>query len=173
MVIWLTGLSGAGKSTVAQSLCQQLKKIEPNTVLVDGDVVRRLCGTDQSAQDYNLTARRLNAERIVEFCLWLDNQGMNVVCAILCLFDDIMINNRKRFSSYFQVHLQASLLTLQNRDPKGLYARASRGEVGEIVGIDFPYLKPSTNDLDLCTEQGAPSADVLARQILALSKGIK
>lgn len=172
MVIWLVGLSGVGKSTIAQALCDQWRVSAPNIVLIDGDEVRRLCGTDQSVKDYSLAARRRNAERIVEFCLWLDRQNIHVVCAILCLFDDIMQENRKRFPDYFQVHLHASQATLQARDPKGLYARAQRGEVGQVAGLDIPYHPPSHSDLTLSTEPGSPSAQELARQILISSRGV-
>lgn len=171
MVVWLVGLSGAGKTTIGEALCAHWRQTTPNVVLVDGDQVRKFWGVDQLAQDYSLEARRQNAQRIVECCRWLDRQGIHVVCSILCIFDDIMTANRGLFEEYLQVHLQCSLPTLQHRDPKGLYSEASKGSDGPIVGIDIPYSAPINCDLTLSTDKGSPPPDHLARQIFTLIQG--
>lgn len=172
MVVWLVGLSGSGKTTIAHYLCDRWRKSEPNLVLVDGDEMRSFWGADRDVADYSVEARRRNAERMVECCLWLDRQNINVVCAILCMFDDILLANRERFSNYFQVDLQASVATLRKRDPKGLYARSERGDLGPVVGVDIPYSPPSRSDLSLCTEVGSPTAAELAERVL-LAVGVR
>lgn len=166
MVVWLVGLSGAGKTTIGTALYHRWKRQAPNTVLVDGDEVRRLFGRDASPADYGLEARRANAERMVELCAWLDRQKIHVVCNILCLFDDLMQENRRRFSEYFQVYLATDLDVLKARDPKGIYAAAARGEGGPVAGLDLAFSPPTTSDLVLTTNPGAPLPEQLAEQIL-------
>ncbi len=166
MVIWIVGLSGSGKTTIGLELYRMWKAQEPNTVMVDGDDMRRLFGRDTAPADYTLERRRKNAERIVAICEWLDQQDINVVCCILCLFEDIMRENRARFSRYLQVHVDAPLDVLKQRDPKGLYARAMSGAEKNVVGLDIPFPVPPESDLTLFTGPGAPPPPALAHQIM-------
>ena len=83
MVVWLVGMSGSGKTTVGRLVYNAYKKIHPNTVFVDGDEIRALFKHDDLKKDYSVEQRRRNAERIYEICLWLDRQGINVVCLSL------------------------------------------------------------------------------------------
>ena len=96
MVIWLVGMSGAGKTTIGQALYASLKAQRPQTVFVDGDEIRALFRHDQQADAYSVAGRRVNAERIQALCGWLDGQGIDVVCCILSMFQDISDDNRQR-----------------------------------------------------------------------------
>lgn len=153
MVIWLVGLSGAGKTTIGRALYASLKQERPNTVFVDGDEVRTLFRHDQRPDAYTVAGRRINAERIQALCGWLDGQGIDVVCCILSMFQDISDDNRQRFSGYREVFVDVALDTLIERDDKGLYQSALRGEREHVVGIDIEYRPPVAPDLTLRNSQ--------------------
>ncbi len=147
MVIWLCGLSGVGKTTIAQALHHRLKPLDPKTILVDGDSIRQLFSHENSNTDYSLVARRNSAERIQNLCKWLDSESLTVICSSIAMFEDINKANRDLFSSYLEVHVDVPLATLIERDNKGLYQSAIRGETQNVVGIDIPYNSPNTPDL--------------------------
>jgi adenylylsulfate kinase len=153
MVIWLVGLSGAGKTTIGRALYASLKQERPQTVFVDGDEIRALFRHDLRADAYTLAGRRVNAERIQALCGWLDSQGIDVVCCILSMFQDISDDNRQRFSGYREVFVDVPLDILIERDDKGLYQSALRGEQAHVVGVDIEYRPPVTPDLVLHNSQ--------------------
>lgn len=165
MVIWLIGLSGSGKTTLGREIVQQWKLQMPNTVLVDGDEVRRIFRQDTQATDYSLAGRRLNAERIFELCAWLDAQDINVVCSILSVFPDLRELNRTRFHHYYEVYLNPPMQTLVERDTKNLYCKALAGEISDVVGVNIPFPPPLAADLEIDTSQPTDIAE-LARDIL-------
>lgn len=165
MVIWLIGLSGSGKTTLGREIARQWKQQQPNTVLVDGDEVRRIFRQDQAAADYSMAGRRVNAERIFELCAWLDQQNINVVCSILSIFPDLRVKNREHFQRYFEVYLNPPFETLVQRDTKGLYRKALAGEMADMVGVDIPFPAPEAADLEIDTSLPA-DISALARDIL-------
>lgn len=146
MVIWLIGLSGAGKTTIGQLLYQRLKAQHPNTVNLDGDILREVWGGDLG---YAIEGRRTNAHRISHLCRLLDRQGIHVIAAVLSIFPDWQTWNRTEFSSYFEVFLDVPMAELERRDAKGLYAKAKRGEINNVAGIDLPFPRPAYPDLVL------------------------
>ena len=172
MVIWLMGLSGSGKTTLGREIFSQWRKSSSNTVLIDGDEVRRIFRQDLQTTDYSIAGRRLNAERIYELCAWLDTQGINVVCSILSIFPDLRLRNREQFEHYFEVYLNPPLETLVERDTKGLYRKALAGEMKNMVGIDIPFPPPLDADLEIDTSKPAHIPD-LAEQILKQARESK
>lgn len=167
MVVWIIGLSGSGKSTLGRELAEQWRSIAANTVLLDGDEIRALFRHDRGSEPYTVEGRRVNAERIVRLCEFLDVQGINVVCCILSIFQDMRTQNRRLFSSYYEVFLDAPLEVLIRRDVKDLYAPAQRGEVRNVVGIDIPFERPVGADFVIDSSIGNINVEELARKILA------
>ena len=163
MVIWLIGLSGSGKTTLGREIARQWKRQAPNTLLVDGDEVRRIFRQDTQAADYSVAGRRLNAGRIFELCAWLDAQEINVVCSILSIFPDLRALNRTRFRHYYEVYLNPPMQTLVERDTKGLYRKARSGQLPNMTGIDSPYEPPEQAELEIDASQGSPA--LLAERI--------
>ncbi len=122
MVIWLTGLAGSGKTTIGGYLYALWKAQAPNTVLVDGEDIRRILGREEGERDYTLEGRRKVVERIHEMCAWLDRQDINVICCTMSFFSDVHERNRTILSSYFEVYISVPMDVLWRRDRKNLYA---------------------------------------------------
>lgn len=171
MVIWLIGMSGAGKSVIGKALYSQLKKEDSATVLVDGDEVRRIFRHDRGSDPYTVEGRRVNAERVRETCAWLDRQGINVICCILSIFEESHVWNRRTYSQYFEVYVSAPMEILEKRNPKDLYARAKRGETKNVVGVDIPFTPPANPDLVIENGSEMVNPQRAAQQILQAAKG--
>ena len=165
MVIWLIGLSSAGKTAIGRKLYEIRKQRDAATVLVDGDEIRRLFRTDRTPADYSLEGRRDNAERMVELCAWLDSQSIDVVCCILCIFPDVLAENRRRFENYFEVFVDVPIEVAERRDVKNLYAPARRGETTNVVGIDMPFPIPEAPDMTVDNSADDVDIDALAVRI--------
>lgn len=166
MIIWLVGLSGSGKTTIGREMYNLWKPHSPNTVMVDGDDVRRMLGRDSEPRDYTMEGRRKLTLQYVEICAWLDQQDINVICCTISNFEDIYLQNRQRFSNYYQVFIDTPLDLLKERDPKGLYNRAEIGQEKNVVGIDIPFSPPESSDFIVKNDEHASSPEVIARDIL-------
>ena len=166
VVLWITGLSGAGKSVIARRTFEILKSRAPNVVLVDGDEFRAVLGDDLR---HHPEDRLRNAYRIARFCRFLSGQGIHVVCATMSLFHECRAWNRAHLPAYCEVYVRVPLDVVVARDPKGLYGRALAGQIGDVVGVNLPFEEPS--DPDLIVDNREPTEDFtgIARRILAHS----
>lgn len=170
MVIWLIGMSGAGKTTLGREVANQLRKHFPNTVLIDGDEVRKIFAHDQGDAPYTIEGRRINAERLTALCELLDRQGINVVCCVLSIFPEMQLDNRKRFTGYFEVFMDAPLSVLEARDVKGIYARARQGDAFNVVGLDIPFPRPDRADMLIDSSGAGDDVNKLATLVLKKSR---
>ena len=165
MIVWVMGLSGAGKSAIGAALHREMKKENSATVLIDGDEIRRIFGNDQQAKDYSVEGRRRNAERIRELCAWLDREGIDVVCCILSIFAEHQADNRKLFSDYFEVFVSASFDALINRNPKDLYRLAMAGKEDNVVGVDIEFVPPANPDVVIENNEPFKEPCIIAKDI--------
>lgn len=157
MMIWLVGLSGAGKSAIGRALHEKLKQRQRATVLVDGDEIRAVFAAEGAA-DYSLEGRRRNFERMRAICAWLDRQDVDVVCCILAVFPELLDENRRMFQRYFEIFVDAPMDVLARRNPKDLYGKAARGEMRNVVGVDIPFAPPRQPDMTI--RNGEPPVDI-------------
>lgn len=162
MVIWLTGLSGSGKSTLCGVLRPKLKALWPNLVTLDGDVVRAAFGDDLG---YHEADRTRQIKRIQGIAKMLADQGITVLVAALYAHPDLLAWNRVNLPGYFEIYLKAEVEFLISRDGKGLYSRARRGEVPNVVGVDIPWHEPKNPDL-VFDAASLPPVGALADRVL-------
>ncbi len=162
MVIWITGLSGAGKTTLCEALSRRLKPHLPELTNLDGDVVRQVFGGELG---YGEPDRVAQIKRIQSLAEMLDGQGLVVLVAALYAHPDLLAWNRATFADYVEVYLEAPLDLVRARDPKGLYAKAAAGRMPDVVGLDIPWHAPVNPDLTIDMTAG-PSVDDAAQTII-------
>ncbi len=142
-------MSAAGKTVVAKELYLLMKKDYSNTILLDGDIFRDLHNNDV---DHSIEGRKKNSDRLCRICKFFDEQEINVVGAVLSIFHDAQQWNKDNYQRYFEVYLDVPFEVLVQRDPKKLYERALRGEMGNVVGVDIEFKPPRNPDLVIKNE---------------------
>jgi bifunctional enzyme CysN/CysC len=161
-VLWFTGLSGAGKSSVANALEQALFQRGHHSYLLDGDNVRHGLNRDLGFSDED---RVENIRRIGEVARLMADSGLVVLSAFISPFraDRAMVRELMEAGEFIEIHVQASLAACESRDPKGLYAKARAGGIKNFTGIDSPYEPPERAEVVLNTEELSieESVDVL------------
>ena len=153
-VIWITGLPGSGKTTIAQKVCDRLRAQTPAVVLVDGDIVREALG----GLGYSMPDRLENARRISRLCQMLSRQGVHVVCATVSLFHEIHRWNRQQLPNYLEVRVDVRWETLQARDKKGLYSSAASGQATDVLGVNQSVEMPMDPDIVLTNDDDVDDA---------------
>jgi len=149
-VIWFTGLSGSGKSTVASLVEKRLIDEKLCAYLLDGDNLRHgLCG-DLGFSDAD---RDENIRRMAEVAALFEDAGVIALVSAISPFEKMREFAKSRNKRFLLVYFNTSVEACEKRDPKGLYAKARRGELTGFTGIDSPYEIPETPDLILDTEK--------------------
>jgi len=161
LIIWIIGMSAAGKTVIGQELYKHIKQKHINTVFIDGDVFRDLHANDVK---YTIENRKKNSDRICRMCEFLDQQDINVVCSVLSIFHDAQQWNREHYKEYFEIFLDVSFDTLLNRDKKNLYNRAIKGEIPNVVGVDIEFKPPKNPDM-IIKNEGNETPETIAQRI--------
>ena len=169
MVIWIIGLSGAGKSTIGKEVYRRWRETDSNTVLLDGDHLRQIFSHDNIKTDYSLDGRRVNAERALALCKLLDDQKINVVCCLLSIFEEHRQWNRDNLNQYVEVFIDVPLDELVARDDISLYAPALSGKTNNVVGVDIPFEIPLHPNLVINNTHDSSDIDQFVTQILSVS----
>lgn len=163
-LIWITGLAGSGKTTIGKQVYFNLKKKNPSTVFLDGDSFREIMG---SSQGHSREQRFIVAFQISRLCKFLIDQNINVVCATISLFKEVHRFNREQIQNYFEIYIHCSMDELINRDQKGIYSKALKGELLDVVGIDITFDQPINCDLKIDNTEKI-ELDTKVKQILQL-----
>ena len=137
IVVWITGLSGAGKSTISKRVAALLRQRGDSCVLLDGDEVRRAFPIFHAG--YDRASRLPHARRNSELAKLISEQGHIVVLATMSLFSEVQEWNRANFPAYLEVFVDVPLAVLKARDHNGLYPCAEQGLAKNVAGIDLAY----------------------------------
>lgn len=160
-VYWITGLSGAGKTTIGKIVYEKLKEKYPNTVFLDGDTLREVFG---GIFGYEEEDRRQCAMCYARLCAMLERQDIHVVCCTISMFHSVREWNREHIHNYREIYVKVSWGTLQKRNQKGLYDEAKGEE--SVVGIQVKLEEPQRPDLILVND-GQATPKEQARIILS------
>jgi adenylylsulfate kinase len=152
LVVWFTGLSGAGKSTIAHAVEEELHQRGCRTFVLDGDNVRHGLNTNLGFSEID---RKENIRRIGEVTKLMIEAGVIVLTAFISPFraDREIVRNLVPHGEFIEIFCKASLHTCEARDVKGLYKRARAGEIKNYTGIDSPYEEPVKPELIVDTDQ--------------------
>lgn len=156
-LIWFTGLSAAGKSTIANALDHRLHAMGRYTALLDGDNLRHGLSRDLGFSDAD---RVEHIRRVGEVARLMTEAGLIVLAAFISPFrsDRAMVRARFEPGNFIEVFVDAPLAVAEARDPKGLYRRARAGEIAQFTGIDSPYEPPETPEVRIDTTTVRPEA---------------
>ena len=148
--LWMTGLSGAGKTTIANLLAETLIRRGEKVEILDGDVVRTNLskGLGFSKED-----RETNLMRIGFVCRLLSRNGAIAIAAAISPYDYIRKNLRKDDENFVEVYVNAPIEKCIERDVKGLYKKALAGEIKQFTGIDDPYEAPEDAEIEVHTDK--------------------
>ena len=151
-LLWFTGLSGSGKSTIANALDVALHRRGYHTFLLDGDNVRHGLCNDLGFSDQD---REENIRRVGEVCKLFADAGLIVMSAFISPFTSDRRMVRKLFPAgeFIEVFMDTPLETCESRDPKGLYQKARAGQITHFTGIDSPYEVPAHPEIRLDTSR--------------------
>lgn len=158
-VYWITGLSGAGKTTIGKYLYHVLQRKKRNVLFLDGDILREVFGNDLG---YSAEDRYKSAMRNSKLCKMLSDQGMDVVCCTISMFDDVRAWNRDKIERYVEIYLQVSMDILSKRNQKGLYTAESKRN---LVGLDVKMEVPKCPDF-VFENDGRQTPEQIVEQIL-------
>jgi adenylyl-sulfate kinase len=151
--LWFTGLSGAGKSTLANLLADQLRERGHRVEVLDGDEVRTNLskGLGFSKED-----RDTNIRRIGYVCKLLARNGVIAISAAISPYREVRDEVRSQHQRFFEVYVKCPLDTLVERDVKGLYRKALKGEIGNFTGVSDPYEEPFSPELVVESHRETP-----------------
>tara|TARA_B100001057_G_C22840845_1_gene947048 strand:- start:2014 stop:2556 length:543 start_codon:yes stop_codon:yes gene_type:complete len=149
-VIWITGLSGTGKSTLGKELASCLRNEFYSVIMLDGDELREIFGASEvNEQNYSRNCRLALAMKYSKLCKTLANQGLNVVIATISLFKEIHLWNRSSIPGYYEVYMKVPISVLRRRDSKKIYQQYDTGMLKNVAGLDLIIDEPTNADLVL------------------------
>ncbi|HQF53973.1 MAG TPA: adenylyl-sulfate kinase [Fibrobacteria bacterium] len=163
-VLWITGLSGAGKTTVSSRVQEFLRSRKVPALLIDGDRMRE--ALRDPTYGYDRESRLAGARRYARFAKMVADQGFAAIVSTISLFHEVHDWNRANLPGYFEVFLDVPEEVRRARDPKGLYAAHVRGDNGSMGGLDLAVELPRSPDLRLDNSGDENSIDTIADRIV-------
>ena len=157
-VYWVTGLSGAGKTTIGNLLYEKIKNEKSNVVLLDGDALRKAIAFDLG---YTHEDRHESAKRNTHLCKLLADQGLDVICCTICMFEDIRSWSRENNENYKEIYIKVPVDVLKKRNQKGLY----KNNIDELVGFGVGMEEPVHPDCVLLND-GTKTPKELLEELL-------
>jgi adenylyl-sulfate kinase len=147
-VVWMTGLSGAGKTTIAMNMIGKLKERGVKFERLDGDVVRQSLTRDLG---FTKEDRQKNIERVTFVAKLLSRNGIGAVCSFISPYQSVRDMVRANTTNFIEVFVDAPLEVVIERDVKGMYKKAIAGEIENFTGISDPFEAPANPDIHIQT----------------------
>jgi len=166
MVIWFTGLSGSGKSTIAERVADELRRSGVPVEMLDGDTIRSVFPNTGFTKD----ERDAHVRRVGFLASRLEFHGVTVIASLVSPYRESRDFVRGLCRDFFEIHVSTPLDECERRDVKGLYAKARRGEIRNFTGLDDPYEPPPAPELAIDTSQLSVD-EACARVLEAVRKG--
>jgi len=145
--LWFTGLPCSGKTVLADAVAEELKAKGMKVERLDGDIVRKSLTKDLGFTEED---RNMNIERVTFVAKLLSRNGVAVLASFVSPYNKIRAYSRKEIGNYILVYVKCSLEECENRDVKGMYAKARAGEIKDFTGIDHPFEEP--NEVEIVVE---------------------
>lgn len=161
-VFWITGLSGAGKTTIGKLFFEKYKLDHSNTVFLDGDELRKAVADDLG---YSEDQRRKCAMRYSKLCKLLSDQGINVVICTISMFQDVRDWNRNNITGYKEIYIRVPMEVLIKRDQKGLYSGTTSEKDKTVAGVNFKFEEPQNPDI-VVDNDGTSSPESIADMLI-------
>lgn len=149
-VLWFTGLSASGKSTVADAVAEKLIKRGLKIERLDGDIVRKSLTKDLG---FSKEDRDENIQRVTFVAKLLSRNGVGVIASFISPYREVRKKIREETTNFVEVFVKCPLEVCEKRDPKGMYKKARAGEIKNFTGIDDPYEEPENPELVLNTDK--------------------
>jgi adenylylsulfate kinase len=150
-VVWITGLSAAGKTTLAKLLTEKLKKDGRPVIMLDGDILRQAFNSETDHKQNKRKALAYSYSRLTKL---IADQDIDVVVSVVALFKEIHEWNRLNIKNYFEVYLKVDMDELRRRDPKKIYSKYYSGEIKNVAGLDLDFDEPKNPDLVIEFNEG-------------------
>ena len=148
--LWFTGLACSGKSILADTVAEDLKRRGMKVERLDGDIVRKGLTKDLGFTEED---RNKNIERVTFVAKLLTRNGVAVLASFISPYNKIRAYSRKEIGNYILVYVKCSLEVCEERDVKGMYAKARAGEIKDFTGIDHPFEEPDNPDIVVETDK--------------------
>jgi adenylylsulfate kinase len=147
-IVWITGLSGAGKTTLGKMVVNQLRDNGKAVIFLDGDQLREIFNVSSSIQqNYDRESRLSLAMQYSNLCHVIAGQNITIVISTISMFKEVHIWNRENLPNYFEVFLKVPINELKRRDSKYIYHRYASGELSHVAGLDLKVDEPLSPDL--------------------------
>ena len=163
---WITGLSGAGKTTIGTLFYSYLQETKKNVIYLDGDSLREIFSL---TQEYSLSERKILAMRYSRLCKMLTEQGVDVVIGTISMFNEVRQWNRENIKNYKEIYIKVPMKILIDRDQKQLYSRALRGEIKHVMGVDVEIEEPVNPDI-IINNDGSSTPEQMTYQLIGKLK---
>jgi adenylyl-sulfate kinase len=169
LTIWMSGLSGSGKSTIANLVEIKLNESGLHTYILDGDNTRMGLNKDLGFSEKD---REENIRRVSEVCKLMNEAGLIVICSFISPFESGLKSAQEIIGQdkFIQVFIDTDLEVCESRDPKGLYKKARTGEIKEFTGIISPFEKPEVFTLSITPATTASPSDPFATDVFSNPK---
>ena len=168
MIIWITGISGAGKTTIGQKLFSNLNKDGRKIIFLDGDGLRQIFASTKD-KTYQRENRIKLALQYSKLCQFLSNSGLDVVIATISMYSEVYEWNSNNLNNYHEVYLKVPNEVVIDRDPKGLYSDFKDGKISNLAGFDLKIDQPQTPTLTI-ENYGEVTPDYAVSQIMSTLK---